>query len=664
VAGDPTSGQTSRPEDAAFPVERSLRDSAARLGALGEGVLPVLFTADADGNVVWVNETWREFSGLSVEASLGSGWKEALHEEDRDRVAVAWERAIRSGQMFETMVRLRGTGGRFRWFLARAATVPPRDGEATRWVGTAVDFTGWKETEEALRHEKALLRQVIDATPSLVFVKDREGRFVLLNQALARSYGTTVEELLGKTDADFNRTQAEVAHFLEDDRAVMDSRRVTTIPEEPVTGADGETRWFSTIKAPLLNDDGTCDKVLGVARDITEHRRDLVALRESEERLQTVVETLTEGLVISDLQGNLIHWNPAALEMHGYENMDECLRSLPSFSETYEFSEIGTGRVLGIEEWPLPRILRGERLRDHELGLRRLDQGWMRYYSYSGALVRSATGEMLGVISITDITERRTAEEEVRRLNAELEKRVRQRTAQLQAAMEELESFSYSVSHDLRAPLRAIDGFARMLQDRHADRLDADGARLLSVVRDEARRMGRLIDELLAFSRLGRQPMEPAELDMTALAHDVFGELAAQESGRDIRFELEPLPPAHGTASMIRQVWVNLLSNALKFTRGRDVARIRVRSFAEGGAAVYEVSDNGAGFDMRYANKLFGVFERLHGADQFEGTGVGLALVHRIVRRHGGKIWAEGTVDAGAVFRFTLSGNQRDEGET
>ncbi len=513
---------------------------------------------------------------------------------------------------------------------------------------------------DVLRSERDLLRQVIDATPSLVFVKDREGRFVLGNQSLARSYGTTVEGVVGRTDADFNPAGREVAHFLEDDRDVMDSRRMKVIPEESVTGADGETRWYSTIKVPLLDSDGTCDRILGVARDITEQRRGVEALRESEERLQTVVETLTEGLVISDADGNLIHWNQAALAMHGYGSMEECLGSLPGFTRTYEFSEPGSGRVLPYEEWPLPRILRGERLLDHELRLRRLDHGWEKYFSYSGSMVCSAKGGLLGVVSITDITGRRRAEEEVRRLNASLEQRVRQRTAQLQAAMEDLESFSYSVSHDLRAPLRAIDGFARMLQDRHAGQLDAEGLRLLGVVRDEARRMGRLIDELLAFSRLGRQKLEPVEIDMTVMAREVFGELAAREAGRDLRFDLRPLPPARGTPSMIRQVWVNLLSNALKFTRGREVAEIAVGSRDEDGDVVYEVRDNGAGFDMRHSDKLFGVFERLHSDREFEGTGVGLALVHRVILRHGGRIWAEGETDKGAIFHFTLPGSTRD----
>lgn len=227
---------------------------------------------------------------------------------------------------------------------------------------------------------------------------------------------------------------------------------------------------------------------------------------------------------------------------------------------------------------------------------------------------------------------------------------IEERTEALRQANRELEAFAYSVSHDLRAPLRAIDGFSTMLIEDHAARLDAEGQRLVKQLRQSTARMAQLIEDILDFSRMARREMAEVPVDMTALARDVVAELRAATTGRLLHFEIAPLPPAHGDRGMLRQVFVNLLSNAVKFTRPRAEAVIEVG--AEDG--VYFVRDNGVGFDMACAGKLFAVFERLHAQTEFEGTGIGLAIVRRIVTRHGGRVWAEGKVGEGAVFRFSL----------
>lgn len=228
--------------------------------------------------------------------------------------------------------------------------------------------------------------------------------------------------------------------------------------------------------------------------------------------------------------------------------------------------------------------------------------------------------------------------------------------ASLEAVNRELEAFSYTVSHDLRAPLRAISGFSRAIVEDCSEALDEDGKRYLEMIQENVHRMGILIDGLLEFSRIGRQRMSTSDMDMDAMFDEVFHEIMAQEPERDVKFIHDPMPPLNGDALMFRQVLVNLLSNAVKFTRGREEAVIEVGYAADVGGGAYYVRDNGTGFDMRYADKLFGVFERLHLAEEFEGSGVGLALVERIIARHGGRVWATSVLGEGATFFFTTSG--------
>lgn len=252
--------------------------------------------------------------------------------------------------------------------------------------------------------------------------------------------------------------------------------------------------------------------------------------------------------------------------------------------------------------------------------------------------------------------------ETMRRSKAELERRVAERTAQLEAANKELESFSYSVSHDLRSPLRAIDGFARMLDEDYRDKLEDEAKRRIGVIRESSARMAQLIDDLLAFSRTNRQSIAASDIDMTALARNVFDELRAGMEGRVPRFVIQSMPAAWGDPGLVRQVWTNLLSNAIKFTSRKPDPVIEVGAQVNRDETIYHVKDNGAGFDMAYYDKLFGVFQRLHTTSLFPGTGVGLAIVQRIVTRHGGRAWADGRVDEGATFYFTLPAAGSDGG--
>ncbi|MBI5822022.1 MAG: PAS domain S-box protein [Verrucomicrobia bacterium] len=365
-------------------------------------------------------------------------------------------------------------------------------------------------------------------------------------------------------------------------------------------------------------------------------------LRVSEERYRTIMEQAADGVIMHDETGRIVEVNRKLCESLGYSREELLSKSIADIDP----EAIRSGKH---EFWD--RVLAGEQFTFESHHTRK-----------DGALIPvemtlSAAHLPLGPVILglaRNITKRKEAEEEIRKLNADLERRVVERTTALEAANQELEAFSYSVSHDLRAPLRAINGFARVLAEDHAKQLDEEGQRTVGVICAETKRMDELIDDLLAFSRMSSQEMQPAEVDMSALAQAAFDKCAAQEPGRKLQFKLHPLPPAQGDSILMREVWINLISNAIKYTRQRDVAVIEIGGRAEDDTLFYHVKDNGAGFNMRYVQKLFGVFQRLHTMEEFEGTGVGLALVQRIVVRHGGRVWAEGKVNEGATFHFAL----------
>jgi len=374
------------------------------------------------------------------------------------------------------------------------------------------------------------------------------------------------------------------------------------------------------------------------------HRQSARMLRESEERYRLLADNAEDFVLLNSTDGHRLYVSPSFHRATGW-TLEE-LQSSDWRSRIHP------------DDLPLVERTRAENLagRSTQVDYRILckDGSWLWVETRCRPITGSDGQVHQMQLCARDVTQRKQAEEEIRRLNAELEQRVRDRTSELQAANKELEAFSYSVSHDLRSPLRSINGFASIVRKRSAQQLDPESRRFLDLVVSESVRMGRLIDDLLAFSRLGRQPIQREPVDMEALARTVFAELIEREPERTVRLTLDPLEPARGDPAMIRQVWTNLLSNAIKYTGTRPVAEIRIGSRLVDGEVTYFVQDNGVGFAMQQAKKLFGVFQRLHTSAEFEGTGVGLALVQRILSRHGGRIWFDAQVDAGATFYFTL----------
>ena len=359
-------------------------------------------------------------------------------------------------------------------------------------------------------------------------------------------------------------------------------------------------------------------------------------LRESREQFRAVAETASDAIISADGQGNIFHFNQAAEHIFGYSAKEALGRPLTLLMpERFQAQHLaGFQRFLATRQ---TRII-GKTL---EL-VARNKAGKEFPIEISIADWETPEGNFFTAI-LRDITTRKDADDVLKR-----------RTAELEAANKELEAFSYSVSHDLRAPLRHIDGFSELLVDECGTTLNDSGRRYIGVISDSVKQMGRLIDDLLAFSKMGRVEMQEAQVGMDDLVKEVVRELAGETNGRKIEWEIHSLPDARGDRSMLKQVWVNLLSNSVKYTRPRELAKIKIGCSTRNGELEFRVEDNGAGFDMKYVEKLFGVFQRLHRAEDFEGTGVGLANVRRIVTRHGGRTWAQSKIDEGSIFYFTL----------
>jgi two-component system cell cycle sensor histidine kinase/response regulator CckA len=485
--------------------------------------------------------------------------------------------------------------------------------------------------------------QTVDGMLDGVIITDLKGRITHTNKALTDYFGWG-QEVLGElaTKLVVDRDAAQVLSGL---TACLDQGYKRDLECSLLTRDRQEVPVL--INASLITDpQGRPLGVIWVIRDITARRRAEQALERERRRLLSLLEELPAYVNLKAPDYSIKFANRFFRERFGDPDGQPCYQVLH-------------GRQTPCENCQVMRILDTREPQEREW----THQGGRTYHTYDYPFADSDGSPLILELGI-DISDRKKAEEEVYQLNVELEQRVARRTAQLEAANRELESFSYSVSHDLRAPLRAIDGFSQILLKDHADRLDAEGRRLLEIIRANTGKMGQLIDDLLAFSRMGRREVKVAHLDMETLVQDVVRELQETLGDRTVQWELQPLPATQADRALMHQVWVNLLGNALKFTRPQKTAIIEVGCRSAGDEDIYYVKDNGVGFDMQYAHKLFGVFQRLHRYEEFEGTGVGLALVQRIVQRHGGRIWAEGRVNGGATFYFALPRRQANQADS
>jgi PAS domain S-box-containing protein len=378
-------------------------------------------------------------------------------------------------------------------------------------------------------------------------------------------------------------------------------------------------------------------------QEMGERQRVERAIQEAREYAESIVETVREPLVVLDTDLRVVSVND-------------------SFCQTFKVTpEDAGGKLiydLGNRQWNISKlqvlleevISRNKQFEDFEVEHEFPAIGRRTMLLNARQIYSKGIGAQMILLAIEDITERKKAEEKIKKLNQDL----KHRAFELEAAYKELETFSYSISHDLRNPLLVIGGFSRVLLERYSNHLDAKGQQFLSMIHSNTQKMLQLIDDLLTFSRSEHQQMKPSDIDMGELAKAVFEELKSIIPEQTLLLDIKPLPPARGDLSMIRQVFVNLLSNAIKFTRPKGAGVIEIGCMVKENQDIYYVKDNGVGFDMQYADKLFGVFQRHPTVNEFEGTGVGLAIVQRIIDRHGGRTWAEGKVNEGAIFYFSL----------
>jgi PAS domain S-box-containing protein len=549
-------------------------------------------------------------------------------------------------------------------------------------ICTVSDITERKRTQETLERERGLLRCLIDSASDLIFIKDQESVYRGCNKASETFVGMAESEQIGKTDFDFFDS-AKAEEICAADRQVLTEGRPVHC-EEWVTDADGQRLLMDTVKTPYYGPNGKPLGLVGIARDITERkhyeavnaaRLRLVHFADSHTLDELLEETLNEAEKLTGSRigfYHFVHDDQKTLVLQNWST-----RTKAEFCRAegkglhYPISEAGVwvdcvhqrkpiihndyaahphrkgmpaGHAEVIRQLVVP-VMRGDKI-DAIFGIGNKPSDYTAKDVEIVALLADLAWE---------VVKRKRAEEEIRRFNQKLERRVQERTAQLVAANEEMRAFTYTLSHDLRAPLRHIDGFVQLLRSKRGAAFDEQSRHYMAAISGAAQKMGLLVDDLLSFSHMAGHAVSVTPVDLASLVREIIQALEPDAAERTIDWRIGDLPLVRGDAAMLHMVLTNLIANALKFTRPRETARIEIgsQSGGDGETAIF-VRDNGVGFDMAYADKLFGVFQRLHHTDEFEGTGIGLANVRRIIARHGGRTWAEGEVDRGATFYFSL----------
>jgi len=616
-------------EAARSAAEKAREQASKILESITDGFLAF----DREWRFTYLNHQGAATLGRPPEELLGKNLWEEFPELNSTSFGQLYQRAVAEGVPLE----LEDYYPPFNaWFAARA--YPSEAGLSLYFR----NITDRKQAEEALRQSEAKFRRLFESNIVGIIFPDLSGNIFDANDAFLEMVGYTREDLLARKLRWDTMTPPEYAPL--DQRSIEELRTsgVCTPFEKKYIRKDG-SRVPVLLMGALL--EGSQNNSVSFILDLTERKQAIEALQESEERFRQMADTAPVLIWMSGPDKLCNYFNKGWLDFTG-RTMEQ---------------ELGNGWVQGVHPGDLQHCLDTymkafDARQDFkmEYRLRHFD-GEYRWIFDMGVPRFTPDGSFLGYIgSCMDISDRKQAEAEIQQLNESLEQRVKERTAQLEAANKELESFSYSVSHDLRAPFRHISGFVDLLQKQASANLDDTSRRYLKLIAESAKNAGKLVDDLLAFSRMGRTEMRYTTINLELLVREVRRDIEMETNGRVINWQIQELPQLSGDPSMLRLVLGNLIANAVKYTQKRAEAEIEIGSTSDESEFVFFVRDNGVGFDMRYVHKLFGVFQRLHSVEQFEGTGIGLANVRRIIHRHGGRTWAEGVVDSGATFYFSL----------
>jgi PAS domain S-box-containing protein len=612
-----------------------LRAASAYNRSLIEASLDPLVTIAADGKITDVNAATEKATGCSRAELIGTDFSDYFTAPEKARAG--YEQVFREGVVQDYALEIRHRDGHRTPVLYNAAIYRDAAGQVLGVFAAARDITAARRAEEALRQASAYNRSLIEASLDPLVTIAADGKITDVNAATEKVTGYARHKLIG---TDFSN------YFTAPEKARAGYEQV--FREGLVRDYPLEVRQVNGHHTPVLYNasvyrdaDGKVRGVFAAARDITERKQAEEAVKRERQRLNDVLEMLPVYVVLLTPDYHVPFANRFFRERFGESHGQRCFEYLFQRQEPCDVCE--TYKVLKTNR-PLEWEWAGPDGRDYHI------------FDFP---VTDTDGSPLIMEVGVDITARKQAELELRRLNEELEQRVAARTAELQASNKELEAFAYSVSHDLRAPLRAMDGFSQALLEDYSDKLDLDGRNHLQRVRAASQRMADLIDGMLTLSRTTRIEMRRSVVDLSRLAQAITLELRKSAPQRQVEFVMAPGLVVNGDPNLLRSLLANLLDNAWKFTSKHATARIELGALQRGGETVYFVRDDGAGFDMTYVDNLFGVFRRLHSTVEYEGTGVGLATVQRIVNRHGGRVWAEGKPEQGATFYFTLSPEPR-----